>query len=416
VSARREEANQVAFQRLVEADPVIVDIQRAGDVLPGMKPNMILVAGPPVRWDQYFSGSRRAILHGAVHEGLAANVEDAEAKLDRGEILVDSTDAHGVAATWHGIHTASMPVFVVEERTTGARGYCTPFEGDGPTRLAQGSYGPDSVERLRFVAEVLAPTLKEAIRRLGGIPVMPIIRRALQLGDEMHLRTDGATLLLTRVLAPALVEVARERRDEVQKCLEFIARADYTFVRIALAAAKATTISASGVEGSSLVTMMGQSCLGFGIKVSGLGDEWFTSNDMCTLEEGKLENPEALDAGEATSDCFIMECIGLGVFVGATALGLLTALGGSPEKFVERNASMYAITLGAHPHFKIPLGTYRGAPCGVDLFKVVETGIAPVFHGFLINSKWGVTVGVWRAPIEPFRRAAAAWEKRYGRA
>lgn len=415
MSSHREEANQVAFKRLVDADPVIVDIQRAGDVVPGMKPNMILLSGPPLPWDQYVGRPRRAALFAAVHEGLAATTDEADEKLRRGEIVVENTHNHDVAGSHTGVHTASMPVFVVEDRASGARGYCTPFEGNGPTRLTFGTYGEDSVERLRFVAEVLAPTLGEAIRRSGGIAVKPLIERAIQLGDEVHLITTAATMLFQRAVTPALVDLGRERRDEVQKCLEFLGRADHTFVRIALASCKATSNAASGVEGSSLVTVMAQTCAGFGIRVSGLGEEWICSPQQITLEEGKIENRAMLeDRGEWAADSFVIETMGLGAFVGAACSSMLYWLDSPASALVERTTSMYAITHGEHPTFRIPILKFRGAPCGIDLFKVLQTGVAPVVHGFL-PTRTGVTAGIWRVPMEPFRKAAAAYEERYGR-
>lgn len=415
MSSHREEANRIAFQRLVDADPVIIDIQRALDVVPGMKPNMILLSGPPLPWDQYVGRPRRAALYAAVHEGLAATTEEADAKIHRGEIVVENTHNHDVAGSHSGVHTASMPVFVVEDRATGARGYCTPFEGNGPTRLTFGTYGEDSVVRLRFVAEVLAPILGEAIRRAGGVRVKPLIERAIQLGDEIHLITTAATLLFTRAITPALVDLGRERRDEVQQVLEFLGRADHTFVRIALASCKATSNAASGIEGSSLVTVMAQTCAGYGIRVSGLGEQWITSPSQITLEEGKVDDTAVLsDRGEWAADSFVIETMGLGAFVGAASQSMLYWLDSPPSALVERTMSMYAITQGEHPTFRIPILKFRGAPCGIDVFKVLQTGVAPVVHGFL-PSKTGVTAGIWRVPMDPFRKAAAAYEERYGR-
>lgn len=417
MSARRDEANRLAFERFAGADPVLLDVQRAGDVLPGMKPNMVLTCGAPLPWDEYSGAHRMAIIYGALYEGLGGSVEEVDAKIRSGEIVVGSTHRHGVAGAHTGIHTARTPVFVVEDRATGARGHCSLFEGDAARRLSHGSYGDEVVERLGFVERVLAPTIGEAVRRAGGIPLLPIIERALHLGDDLHLRTVASTMLFTRALMPGFLDMIGEREEDVRKTLDFLRTAEHSFVRLVLAAAKATTESARGVEGSSLVTAMAMNCNDFAIQVSGLGDEWFRASRHPTFE-GKLfhEGKQPEDAGWFGTDSIIVEVVGLGGFAGACAFSLQTLQGCSAQKIVERNLAMYDISHGEHPVIKIPYLAYRGVPIGIDLFKVVETGVAPLMNGFLTKKNGGglVGAGVLWAPIDAFKAAAAAYRKRYG--
>src|SRR6266545_2005878 len=273
--ADRDEANQETLKRLTEAEPVLVDVQRAGDVLPGMLPNMILTSGARLPWSEISGLQRQAIVNGALFEGLAGDAAQAEVMLGAGEIQVEPTQPHGCVGSSTGIYTASMPVYVVENRADRKRAYCNMVEGNPPRLLANGSWGEDVAEKLRFVDEVFAPVVADAVRRSGGIPLKPIMRRAISMGDELHMRHDAGTQLFMSALLPHLIEVAREREEDVRRTIAFIQSTPNLFLRVAVAAAKAALESAQGVDGSSLVTGMILSCKEFAIRVSGLGDEWF---------------------------------------------------------------------------------------------------------------------------------------------
>ena len=69
----RENANAQAFARISGAEPVVVDVQPAIDVVPGMSPNIILTSGAPMTWERYYGGQRAAVLGAAQYEGLAVD-------------------------------------------------------------------------------------------------------------------------------------------------------------------------------------------------------------------------------------------------------------------------------------------------------------------------------------------------------
>jgi hypothetical protein len=334
-----------------------------------------------------------------------------------------------------------MSVFIVEDRANERRGYCNLFEGDSPRRLGTGCYGPDVIAGQRFVEDVLAPTIGAAVRHMGGLPLRNIIKRSLHFGDDLHVRTTAATLLFTQALLPAFFEVARERDEDVRRTVAFLEAEKYAFFRVWLAAAKAATDAASGVEGSSLVTVMALSSKNFAIRVSGLGDRWFlgppprfegriqTGGDANRVLE-RFHAPGAPDkAGEWISadmpipdDCSwtgtdspLPECHGFGAFASAAAFSLQTWHNVPTERMVERNLQMYRITAGEHPEYKIPFFGYRGVPVGIDLFKVLETGITPMLNGVLARKDGSIIgSGVCWSPLECFQIAAAAFTERYG--
>ncbi len=411
----RDAANQQALTRLVEADPVLIGVGKAADVVPRMQPNMILTSGAPLPWHEYVGMQRRAILWGAVFEGLAASPEEAADRIDRGEIVLGSTQHMGCVGIHAGIYTASMSVLVVEDRASGRRGYCHFFEGEAPRRFGFGCYGPEVVAQLRFIEDVLAPVVGEAVRRLGGVSLIPIARRALAQGDDMHARTVAGTLLTTRALLPALLDMARDSIDDIQRALKFLETADHFFFRIWMAACKAILDAASDIEGSSLVTAMVFNCKDFAIRVSGLGERWFRGPHQrfdSRLAGGRWVVPEGCFT--SGSDCVFSECLGLGAFASAAAFMLQVYEGVPPEKMVERNLAMYGITLGEHPEFTIPFLGHRGVPVGIDIFKVIDSGTLPAFQNLVLSEEGGVVgSAVARPPLECFQAAAVAYRERY---
>jgi hypothetical protein len=412
----RDKANAIALERLVGAEPVLVDVRPALEVVPGMTPETVLTSGPPMEFDAYTGGQRDAILYGAVFEGLAGDVDQAATAIRAGRIKVGSTHAHGCVGSVAGIYTASMPVFVVENTARGNRGFCNFYEGESRKRLNYGVYDQTVRDGLLLIQELLGPLIGLAVRRAGGIPLKPIIRRALHMGDELHSRNTAATILFTRALTAQLIELALEGHAEaVRRALGFLEASDYFFLRLSMAAAKATADAAHGVDGSSLVTAMTISCLQFAIRVSGLDDQWHTG--PLPVVEGKLFEGFIPDDIEwIGGESHITETVGLGGFAQAAAFALQAYQGGSPEAMIALNRRMYGITLGEHPDFRIPALGFRGTPVGIDVHRVVDSGVVPVIDGGLAGKGGGqIGAGVLKAPMECFQAAHRAYVERYGK-
>ncbi len=409
---RRTEANAEAARRLCEADPVLVDIKPAGDVVPGMTPETILTSGAPLEWDQYTGGQRRAVIYGALFEGLAADEEQADAKLRSGEIKIGICHAHGCVGSVAGIYTASMPVFVVENVGFGNFGFCNLYEGESPRRLNYGVYDSEVRDGLLLLERTIAPVLRAAVRRAGGVPLKPLIRRALHMGDELHSRNTAGTMLFLRALTPHLLELAMAgelEAEALRRTVAFLDESDYFFLRLSMAAAKATADGAHGVPDSSVVTAMTISCLDYAIRVSGLGDQWFRGPHP-TVEAQLFEGYTDDDVQWIGGESHITETVGLGGFAQAAAFALQRYQGGSPQEMAKMNEQMYGITVAEHPHFRIPYFGYRGTPVGIDVHKVVDSGVVPVIDGGLAGKDGGqIGAGILKAPIESFVAARKAY-------
>jgi hypothetical protein len=411
---RRETANAEAIRRMTAADPVLVDVRPARDVVPGMTEHTVLTSGAPLPWPAYEGGQRDGIVGGVLFEGLAATRAAAEAALSSGQVIVDGCHAHGCVGSLAGIYTASMPVFVVADQDTGRRGFCNFFEGASPKRLNYGCYDEEVHENLRFVERDIAPLVGEAVRRAGGIPLKPLMRRALHMGDELHSRNTAATLLFGREIYRPLLDLARHDRDAAGRVISFLTDNEYSFLRLSMAAAKVMADAAHGVDGSSVVTAMTFSCAEFAIRVSGLGDTWFRGPHgriRARLFDGHSEDEITFMGGESP----ITETVGLGGFAQAAAFPLQSYQGGSAQLMVERNLAMYQITSAENPDFRIPFFDYRGTPTGIDIFRVLESGIVPLMDVGVPGTGGGqIGAGVLEAPMSCFVTAREAYQARYG--
>jgi hypothetical protein len=364
-------------------------------------------------WSAYTGGQREALIGGALFEGLAGDRDEAIARFACGEIEVGACHDYGAVGSLAGIYTASMPVFVVENRARGNVGFCNFYEGKEHRRLNYGCYDAGVHERLLHVNTVLAPVVGEAIRRRGGIALKPLIARALRMGDEVHSRNAAASILFNREILPAILDMVDDQVAGVRDTMMHLSENDYFFLRLSMAAAKASA-DAMVEPGSTLVSAMAFSCRGFAIRLAGLGDSWFEG--PAPIHEGKLfaghtEDEITWMGGESP----ITETVGLGGFAQSCALSLQEYQGGSPEAMIERNREMYAITHGENSAYRIPLFGFRGTPTGIDARKVLETGVLPVMDVGLAGRDGGqIGAGVIRAPRECFAAAMAEHQRRYG--
>lgn len=407
------EANRLAFERLTKSDPVLADVRRVGDFVAGFNPNTILTSGPPMAWQDYTGGQREAIIGGALFEGLAKDREDAIAKLDAGEIVVGGCHDFGCVGSLAGIYTASMPAFVVENRAFGNVACCNIYEGSNPRRLNYGVYDDGVRERLLLVQNEIVPVIAEALRQTDGIPLKPIIKRALGMGDELHSRNTAAALLFLRELVPNLLTLASSGSERIVRAVKAMTDDHYFFLRLSMAAAKATADAARNIERSSVVTALAFNCRGFALRVSGLGDTWFKgphASVEARLFEGHTEDEITWMGGES----IIAETIGLGGFAQASAPSLQSYQGGSYETMLARNKELYAITVGENPDYLIPALGFRGTPTGIDIFKVIDQKVLPVLDIGIAGRNGGqIGAGVVRPPLACFETAAEAYRQRY---
>ena len=409
------EANSEAVKRILEAEPVLVDVVRASEAIPDLEEGMILHAGPPIDWDCMCGPMRGAVAGIAVFEGWAKNLSEAEHLAESGAFKLRPNHDYGAVGPMTGMTTLSQPVLVVENRSSGNRAYCTINEGLCKV-MRFGGNDASVIKRLGWLRDKLGPAMGAALRSGKGIELKPLVARGLTMGDEMHQRNVGCSSLLLRALAPELSRNVNDR-DELTEMLAFIGSNDQFFLNVAMVLGKAIMDPVRNIEGSSVVTAMSRNGTDFGIRVSGLGEEWFTA---------PVEMPEGLyfpgfsveDANPDMGDSTIVETIGLGGFAMAASPAVAGFVGaGTPSSAADFTRIMGEITLTTNPEWTIPALDYQGVPTGIDIRLVVETGIVPTINTGIAHRKPGigqVGAGVVKAPLECFEKALRSLAKRLG--
>jgi hypothetical protein len=404
-----DEANRLALDAVLNARPVWTDVRPAADVIPGMDSRLILHAGPPLDWDAMSGPLRGAVVGGILYEGWAATPEEALSLIAEGGVRFDSCHHHATVGPMAGVVTPSMPVAVVENRHRGNRAYATLNEGLGRV-LRYGAYDAPVLERLRWFRDVLGPLLAAALRQLDdGIDLRHLMAQAIQMGDEGHNRHKAGSALLLRELAPAMV-TAGFAPEALAHALKFLASNEFFSLNPVMAACKATMDAAHNVPGSTLVTAMARNGTHFGIRVSGLGDRWFTAPSAVPRGlyfPGFSEDDANPDIGDST----ITETAGLGGFAMAAAPAIVRFVSGTTADAVQATLEMYEITLAENEAFQIPSLDFRGTPTGIDIRKVVATGITPRVNTGIAHKQAGVGqigAGLVRPPLACFEQAVEA--------
>jgi hypothetical protein len=398
-------ANEKASTRLIEARPVLKDVAPAREVLDGLTETTILHAGPPVAWKDMCGAMQGAVIGGLIYEGLAETPAEAQELAGGGDITFAPCHSRDAVGPMAGILTPRMPVMVVENVEHGTVGYASMNEGWGRT-LRFGAYDQQVIERLRWMENVLAPSLRAAIKHLEGVDVKAIIARALHMGDECHNRDLAATLLFFKEIAPAM-EASVGDTEALREALAFLADQEHFFLNIGMAACKASLLAARSIPYSTMVTAIARNGVEVGILVSGTGDEWFSAPGE--VPEGLFfPGYSAEDANPDLGDSSITETSGLGAFAMAAAPAIVRFVGGSPADALQYTQQMYHITFEENPEFTIPSLDFRGTPTGIDVRAVLDTGNAPVVNTGIAHKEAGhglVGAGVARAPLEAFEKA-----------
>ncbi|HLO31149.1 MAG TPA: DUF1116 domain-containing protein, partial [Anaerolineales bacterium] len=405
-----DQANTTAVNRLMEARPILKGVAAARDVIPGMKDNLFLHAGPPIEWARMSGPLRGAIIGAILFEGLAKSEAEATSLAERGEIEFDACHHHGAVGPMAGVISASMKVYVVENAEHGNKSFSNLNEGYGKV-LRYGAYSEDVLKKLRWMNDVLGSVLADALVQSKGLDLRALIAEALHMGDEGHNRNKAGSLIYLKLISPLIAKVVKDETVEAE-VLQFIGDNALSVLNPVMAACKAMTDAAHGIECSTIVTTMARNGTDFGIRVSGLGEkQWFTAPAEIPIGlffSGFTQE----DANPDIGDSAITETAGIGGFAMATAPAIVTFVGGTPKDALNATLEMYEITFAESKFFTMPALDFRGTPTGIDLRKVVELGITPRINTGIAHKNAGVGqvgAGLVRPPISIFEQALVAF-------
>ena len=405
---RIEAANHEAFARYLAANPVLVGVGVAREDLPDMDGKIILHAGAPVDWNDMCGPMRGAILGAVIYEGWAENLVDAEKMAVDGEIRFDPCHHHNAVGPMAGIISPSMPVWIVNNTEHGNQSFTTLNEGLGKV-LRFGANSSEVIERLKWMEKSLAPTLNSAIQKTGPIELKPLIGQALHMGDEVHNRNAaGSSLLIKKLVVGALDSDAVQ--NEIKQMVSFIAGNDHFFLNLSMPSCKVMLDAAHGVPNSSMVTAMARNGVKFGIRVSGLSDQWFTT--PAPVVDGLYFPGYSIDDAAADlGDSAITETAGLGGFAMAASPAITQFVGGSPADALAQSRNMRNITIGTNSQFTLPALDFAPTAAGIDVRKVVDTSILPVVNTGIAHKEAGVGqigAGITSAPLDVFVQTIAS--------
>ena len=402
-------ANAEALRRMLAANPVLVDVRPAGEVIRGLGDKVLLHSGPPVAWERMCGPMQGAVAGAIVFEEWAGDLDAAMKLAASGSVEFHPNHHFDAVGPMTGITTRSMPVMIVENRAFGNRAYCMLNEGLGKV-MRFGANDAEVIGRLHWLADSFGPAFGAALRSMGGLELVPLISRGLAMGDEMHQRNVACSALTLRALAPHLAK-AGTPSDELWKILAFIAGNEQFFLNVGMVMGKSIMDPVRGIEHSTVVTAMCRNGTDFGVRVSGTGDQWFTA---------PVEMPQGLyfpgysekDANPDMGDSAIMETIGVGAFAMATAPSVVGFVGaGGVRDAFEFTRAMSEITLTKNPRWTMPSLDGEGVPTGIDVRRVVESGIQPAINTGIAHRKPGVGqvgAGVARAPLACFEQGLTA--------
>ena len=411
-----DEANRSVIAKVVASQPVIKDVVPAKSVIKELNEGkVILHAGPPIQYENMPDPVQGSCVGAALFEGWASTEEEARKILASGEVTFIPCHHVKAVGPMGGITSANMPVFVVENTTDGNEAYCTMNEGIGKV-LRFGAYSKEVVDRLLWMKNVLGPTLGKAIRTLGGLNVNPLVAKAIAMGDEFHQRNIAASLAFLKEVSPVITKMEMDDKDRYD-VIKFLADTDQFFLNIMMATGKAVMDGARQITDGTVVTAMCRNGVEFGIRISGMGDEWFTA-PVNTPQGLYFTGYDGEDACPDMGDSAITETLGVGgmAMIAAPAVTRFVGAGGY-EDALRTSTEMTEITIDRNPNFIIPNWNFQGTCLGIDARLVVEKGITPVINTGIAHKIAGygqIGAGTVHPPIECFEKAIVAYAKKLG--
>ncbi|WP_025784142.1 DUF1116 domain-containing protein [Sporosarcina sp. D27] len=412
-----DEANKAVIDKITGSAPFLVNVVPAKEKIKELNDGKVLLhAGPPIEWNDMTGPMQGSCIGASIYEGWASNEEEAEKQLAAGQVKFIPCHHVNAVGPMGGITSANMPVFVVENRTDGNEAYCIMNEGIGKV-LRFGANSQEVIDRLKWMQDILGPTIAKALALTeDGLNLNVIIAKAITMGDEFHQRNIAASLIFLKEISPYIVQLDMDDNDR-KDVIQFLADTDQFFLNIAMATGKAVMDGARTIQDGTVVTAMCRNGKDFGIRISGMGDEWFTA---------PVNTPQGLfftgysqdDANPDIGDSAITETFGVGgmAMIAAPGVTRFVGAGGFDDALATSN-EMTEICVSQNSNFTIPTWDFQGACLGIDARKVVETGIEPVINTGIAHKKAGmgqVGAGTVRAPKECFEKALEAYAVKLG--
>jgi succinyl-CoA synthetase alpha subunit len=411
-----EKSNSSVIDRIKSSQPFLVDVVPAKSVIEILNGRVLLHAGPPIEYKNMTGPMQGSCVGAVLFEGWAEDEKSAREMLEKGEIAFSPCHHVNAVGPMGGITSANMPVLVVKNKLDGSTAYCTMNEGIGKV-LRFGAFSEEVVSRLRWMRDTLGPVLSMALKRKeDGLNLNVMIAKAITMGDEFHQRNIAASLNFLKEIAPLIIELDIDEKEK-HSVVKFLADTDQFFLNIMMAACKSIVECARKVTSGTVVTTMTRNGRDFGVRISGMGDEWFTA-PVNTPNGLYFTGYSEEDANTDIGDSAITETVGVGGMAMVAAPGVTRFVGaGGFDDALKVSNEMNEICISNNSNWSIPTWDFRGTCLGIDARKVVATGITPLINTGIAHKKAGVGqigAGTVRAPLACFEKAILAYAKKLG--
>ncbi len=417
LTAKINEANEVAVNNVINSDPYLVDILPAGDVIEGLDDYTIIHSGPPIEYEDMVMLHQRGLVSACLFEGWAKNEEEAIGLIKGGKIkLLSALDTNTVGAGT-GIITKSVAMFIIEDRASGK--VSANFPAEGPNQggfCGWGLYSDKIADYLRRMKDEFFPVMRAVLKQMGGLSIKPILAESFQMGDENHTRQTATDLIFDKKVLPELFKLEGFPREQILSTLEYIVETPRFFHCIGQGASRSCMLTNVGLEYSTMVTAICGNGVEFGIKVAGLGDQWFCA--PAPMMKGRYTSSKFTEKDQLPwiGDSCVVECAGMGGLAAAASPIVCNLRGLKLKDAIAITREMEQICISRNHNFPVPNLDFDFLPVGIDIRKVIETGICPEIHGGMFNYQGGlIGAGSARVPMLCFQKAIKAFAEKYGK-
>ena len=407
-------ANDVTAGRLIDADPVWEDVRPAGEVLEGMDDYTVTHSGPPIAYEDMVRLHQRGMVSACLFEGWAKTEAEAIKLIESGKLKIISALDTNTSGSGTGNITKSVAMLVVRDRNTGKMAATFPAEGvvHQGGFCGWGLYSPAIAENLRTIREELMPPIVAALKKMGGVRLKPILAQSMQMGDENHTRQTASDLFLEHALVMQLMQLDLPKKQLIAS-MKYLVETPRFFHNLGQGASRAAMLANVGENYGTMVTAACGNGVTFGIKIAGMGDEWFTAPSPMIV--GKYNDPNASieDQIPWCGDSSVVECAGLGGIAGGASPIVCNLRGLKLADAIEQTRRMERICITKNPDYVIPNLDFDCLPTGIDARKVLAAGITPVIHGGIFNKDGGLLgAGAAQIPVACFEKAMEAFVKK----
>ncbi|HEY9215329.1 MAG TPA: DUF1116 domain-containing protein [Ancylobacter sp.] len=389
-------ANQQAVAKIAATNPLLTELVTARDAL-GLADGELGHAGPPFQpGEEPPVVVLNALAGAAVHEGWAGDMDQGRAMVRAGEIKLHTNHSLGTVSPMAGVVRPSQRLFRVVDQASGISTFATLAE-KGRHVLRFGYYTPEVAAGLAYVEGVVAEAIAKALPK-GGLPVLPLVARGVELGDDVHQRNVGGMLAFLAALPDLPGDVRAWMADHPQH-----------FLNYAMASAKLSLDQARGTVSSSVVTAISRNGLVCGVQLAGTDDEWF--NAPADLPRGGFYPPFTIDdAHRDLGDSAIMEAFGLGGCIAHVSPEIARSMQRPWSEAVEAGRGMRSLFLSASTIITPALAGAAAAGVGLDARRVAASNEGVRIHTGIAHrdgvAGW-IGIGVARAPLECFTAGLA---------